>query len=84
MIVYDEKTVARVNNLGSKLPAFDKTKLRRNVFSLKPIKGDHLVIFTDGTISSLKGLIKVIASLLRRNIYNLKSLEIYQGLQNFS
>jgi len=58
VIVYDEKTVARVNNLGSKLPAFEKTKLKRDVVTLKPMKGDHLVIFTDGTISSLKGLIK--------------------------
>eukprot|EP00088_Acartia_fossae_P058594 TRINITY_DN6877_c0_g1_i5.p1 TRINITY_DN6877_c0_g1~~TRINITY_DN6877_c0_g1_i5.p1 ORF type:complete len:538 (-),score=115.96 TRINITY_DN6877_c0_g1_i5:66-1679(-) len=58
VVVYDERTVARVNNLGSKLAAFEKTRLNRNVFDLLAVKGDHLVIFLDGTVGSLKGLIK--------------------------
>lgn len=58
VVAYDECTVARVNNLGSKLAAFEKTTLKKNIFDLVAVKGDHLVVFMDGTVGSLKGLIK--------------------------
>jgi len=58
VIAYDENTVACVNNLGSKLPAFEKTRLSRNIFDVFAVKGDHLVVFVDGTVGSLRGLVK--------------------------
>jgi len=58
VVAYDGSTVAAVNNLGTKLTAFEKTILARKVFTLVAVKDDHLVVFIDGTVGSLKGLIQ--------------------------
>jgi len=58
VIAYDDNKIALVNDLGSKLPAFEKTRLSRNIFEIIAVKGDHIVVFVDGTVGSLDGLIK--------------------------
>jgi len=56
LVGYDSNLVARVSNLGSKTSAFPKTKLRKDVFRLITSKGDHFVVFKDGSVGSLKAL----------------------------
>jgi len=58
VIAYDGCSLAAVNNLGSKLAYFEKITLSRKVFTLVTVKGDHLVVFVDGTVGSSVGLAK--------------------------
>ena len=38
-------------------------RLSRNIFEIIAVKGDHIVVFVDGTVGSLDGLIKVTSNI---------------------
>jgi len=58
VIAYNGQMLTRVGNLGTKLEAFPKTKLDKEVKSIFALHNGHYLVFKDGSVGLLSKLIE--------------------------